>query len=149
MLTKQPLYRKRIFPDDKFWPPQLSLSLWTPLLKHVQILHPNFAGVLCANILTTLLPVEAPSTESPSTNTELVRLEAKNDPSYEMCLARWVMWSLDTWSKADDENSTKPDLNKDVASFLIQALGRELGDSRSKNDKAYAYLSLSHSVTSR
>lgn len=53
-----------------------------------------------------------------------------------MCLARWVMWSLETWSKADHENSAKVDLNKEVASSLIHALGRELGNSRSKNDKA-------------
>ncbi|KXN81109.1 Protein LAS1 [Leucoagaricus sp. SymC.cos] len=120
--------KKRIFPEDKFWPPELSVSLWAPLLNHIQVLHADFPSTLCTHILSLLLPDN--TTGSP--------IEAKNDPSYDICLARWVMWSLDNWSTSTSSPRTKGiGFRRDVVSFLMKALGHRTGDPLSKDTKAY------------
>lgn len=126
------LKRKRIFPEDKFWPSQLSVSLWKPLLQHIQYLHVNFAYILCTRMISLLL---SPDTVSGSKNAP----ETKSDPSFNMCIARWVMWALDTWSTSSSSSSEEsdPELRKDVVLVLVQGLGREMGGPQFKDRRVY------------
>ncbi|EKM83617.1 hypothetical protein AGABI1DRAFT_123945 [Agaricus bisporus var. burnettii JB137-S8] len=128
--------KKRTDPGDKFWPPTNSISLWSPLLKHLQMLHIDFARTICARILSILLP--EPVTAIPSSghlNDEgLTPTEVQYDPSYYMCLARWVMWSIDTWS--DVESETDIHLRRDVTESLMQALGHCLNEARPRENVA-------------
>ncbi|KAF9454998.1 Las1-domain-containing protein [Macrolepiota fuliginosa MF-IS2] len=132
--------RKRVFPEDKFWPPQLSVSLWTPLLKHVQVLHADFAYTLCTRILSILFPNEPSKTASIQNDVGVTAAAAKTDSSYDMCLARWVMWSLDTWSNPGSNfargEETDINLGRDIAVLLLQAPGHRLGDTCAKDSKA-------------
>ena len=126
------LKRKRIFPEDKFWPSQLSVSLWKPLLQHIQYLHVNFAYILCTRMISLLL---SPDTVSGSKNAP----ETKSDPSFNMCIARWVMWALDTWSTSSSSSSEEsdPELREDVVLVLVQGLGREMGGPQFKDRRVY------------
>jgi hypothetical protein len=125
--------RKRVFPEEKFWPPQLSVSLWTPLLKHIQVLHASFACTLCAHILCHLLPPDATAH-----HTSQSMVENRKDPSSDMCLARWIMWCLDTWSNSSSvsQEETNAELRKDVIISLMQGLGYRMSDHRSKDTEA-------------
>ena len=44
------------------------------------------------------------------------------DESYQLCLARWVMWSIETLDEQSDTR-TDFDLRKEVTLNLMQALG--------------------------
>ncbi|KAF5356105.1 hypothetical protein D9756_004030 [Leucocoprinus leucothites] len=131
--------KKRVFPEDKFWPPQFSVSLWTPLLKHVQSLHADFAYILCSQIITLLFLPGAIIDTSVSIEEKISGAKPKSDPSYDMCLARWVMWALDTWSNPSPdttETDIDSELQKDVVTVLMQNLGHRMGDPRYKDSKA-------------
>jgi len=127
------LERKRIFPEDKFWPSQLSISLWKPLLQHIQYLHVNFAHILCTQMISLLL---SPNAVPGSQNT------TRSDPSFNMCTARWVMWSLDFWSTSSSKSSEEsdPKLRNDVIVGLMQGLGRQMGDLQFKDRRVYDQL---------
>jgi ribosomal biogenesis protein LAS1 len=129
--------RKRTFPEDKFWPPTNSVSLWSPLLRHIQMLHIGFAHTMCARIISILLPehVAAVPTSSHLNDETLPSAEIEHDPSYYMCLARWVMWSIDNWSDTGVESEM--DVRRDVTEYLMQALGHCLRDPRPCGDAAY------------
>lgn len=102
----------------------------------MQVLHADFAYTLCVRILSILFPAD-PTTTTP--NAGALAVDIKSDPSYEMCLARWVMWSLDTWSNPNSstEGEMDVDLRKDIAVSLMQELGHRMGDPRTKENKAY------------
>ncbi|KAJ3575915.1 hypothetical protein NP233_g798 [Leucocoprinus birnbaumii] len=128
--------KKRVFPEDEFWPPEVSVSLWTPLLKHIQFLHADFAYILCTRIISTLL-LDEQSNSSLTSEANISEAKPKSDPSYDICLARWVRWALDTWSTSkSSENETDPELQKDVVALLLQRLGHKVGDPQYKNCKA-------------
>lgn len=105
------------------------------------MLHIDFSRTICARILSILLP--EPVTAIPSSghlNDEgLTPTEVQYDPSYYMCLARWVMWSIDTWS--DVESETDIHLRRDVTESLMQALGHCLNEARPKENVAYVHSS--------
>ncbi|KAG6826341.1 hypothetical protein H0H92_000257 [Tricholoma furcatifolium] len=115
--------KKREFPTDSFLPPKFSVLLWTPLLHHLQSLHPEFYGILTGRIISVLLP------ESPLSD---VSQGVSHDLSYDECLVRWVRWAVDAWSY--DESSTNYDLRKEVTVTLMQSLGH-ISTSPSENDR--------------
>jgi len=126
------LERKRIFPEDRFWPSQLSISLWKPLLQHIQYLHVNFAYILCTQMISLLI---SPNTVSDSQNA------TRGDPLFNMCIARWVMWSLDTWSTLSSKSpDSDPKLRKDVVVALMQGLGHQISDLQFKDRRVYDQL---------
>lgn len=106
------------------------------------MLHTDFAHTLCTRILSVLFPaVATPPSGRPNSEDGIVA-EAKCDPSYHMCLARWMMWSLDTWSSTSTEDETDVRLRRNITKSLMQILGHRLSDTPSKDNKAYAQLYL-------
>jgi len=91
--------------------------LWVPLLQHLHSLHHGFLIVLCDLILSALL----------GGNLEPGTSEHQPDSSYDMCLARWVMWSIETWDSSRPQ--TDFDLRKQVTTNLLQALSQAVVES--------------------
>jgi len=104
--------KKRTLEESTFTPQKNAISLWCPLLKHIQSVRTNFAVVLCDVICSRLL------------NTDDVKLETNPDPSYEVFLASWVMWAIETW------NGELCDLKRDVTVALVQGIGYHLSSLR-------------------
>jgi len=75
----------------------------------------------------------SPNTVSGSQNA------TRGDPSFNMCIARWVIWSLDFWSTSSSEPSEEsdPQLRKDVVVALMQGLGRQMGDLQLRDRRVY------------
>ncbi|RDB29692.1 Protein LAS1 [Hypsizygus marmoreus] len=104
--------KKREISTDSFHPPEFSVQLWTPLLQHLQHLHGDFFTILCSRIVFMLL------SRGSSVNNEG---ENQVDLSYDMCLARWAVWSIEAL-EADNLRSDI-DLRKEVTLSLMQSLG--------------------------
>jgi ribosomal biogenesis protein LAS1 len=103
------------------------VRLWWPLLQHLHSCYPDFLIVLCDRIISALVEEDE----------KKGLVEGQTDPSYDMCLARWATWSIETWEK--DDPRTDFELRKEVTTSLMQALGRGAPES-SRNSKAYASL---------
>ncbi|KAJ7770825.1 Las1-like-domain-containing protein [Mycena maculata] len=115
--------KKRVFPSESFSPPKFSVELWSPLLCDIHALHPDFLLTLSSRIVSYLL-ADAPQVDVVSISV---------DTTYDACLARWAMWTIDTW---DVENSeSELDLKKDTIISLITGLGP---NSSSSKDAAVA-----------
>jgi len=90
-------------------PNKTSISLWGPLLQHIQTLHPDFPFVFCRFLVSLL------------TGTKSIKgFEPGNDPSYDAYIACWVMWAIETWQTA---SSGYFNLRKEVLLHLLQGLG--------------------------
>ncbi|KAF9015458.1 Las1-like-domain-containing protein [Cyathus striatus] len=113
--------RKRVFPPDAFLPPAFTVQLWAPLLKHIQLLHSDF-GVVLANAIISILSGDRVSSSLPGEAPTI-----NSDPSFDFCLARWVMWVV----TVSEETSKDSDLRKEVIMKLMQAMGHRIGDSSS------------------
>ncbi|KAE9395918.1 Las1-domain-containing protein [Gymnopus androsaceus JB14] len=99
--------KKRVCPTDSFCPPKASVQIWTPLLANVQALHPSFPSILANRTLSHLL----------ATSAKVVQNNVSPDPSYDMCLSRWIFWVIDKWDSESDE-----DVRSDVVASLLTAL---------------------------
>jgi ribosomal biogenesis protein LAS1 len=104
-------FRKRVFPSDSFEPPTFSIQIWTPLLEHVQSLHPEFASVLVNRIILTL------SAES----------DTDYDVSFNLCLARWAMWI--TVNLGDDAANLDSSQRREAVIALISNISPSRSDS--------------------
>jgi ribosomal biogenesis protein LAS1 len=92
-------------------PPKFSVELWSPLLSDLHALHPDFPAILSSRIVSYLL------SESPQLDVVPIAV----DTTYDACLARWAMWTIDSW---DTENSESDlDLKRDTIISLITGLG--------------------------
>jgi ribosomal biogenesis protein LAS1 len=91
--------------------------LWNPLLQHLHSVHPDFLVVLAGRIVSNLL-----------IDNDLLKSPAENqvDLSYDLCLARWAMWCVETWD--GDESQTDFDLNREVTVNLMRAIGHSITD---------------------
>ncbi|KAJ7101017.1 Las1-like-domain-containing protein [Mycena crocata] len=114
--------KKRTFPSDSFSPPKFSVELWSPLLSELQALHPDFPAVLSSRIVSYLL------TDAP----QLDMVPIAVDTTFDACLARWAMWTIDNWDAENSESDL--DLKKDTIIALITGLGP--GSSSSKDTTA-------------
>ncbi|KAJ7169509.1 Las1-like-domain-containing protein [Mycena filopes] len=103
--------KKRTFPADSFLPPKFSVELWSPLLSDLHALHPDFPAILVNRIVAHLL------TEPPQLDIVLISV----DTTYDACLARWAMWTVETWDVDNSESDL--DLRKDTIVSLITGLG--------------------------
>lgn len=117
ILTYKSRRRKRDFPIGSFSPPKTSLLLWNPLLRRLHSLYPDFLVVLAGRIVSHLL------TDSDSLKTPV---ENQTDLSYDLCLARWAMWCIDTWD--EDELQTDFDLKKELTVNLVHTIGHSITD---------------------
>jgi ribosomal biogenesis protein LAS1 len=123
--------KKRIFPNDSFLPPDSSLALWTPLLNNLRSHHPTLPYVLAHRIIGFLL--------SESTSSEIQSNEPnRSDASFDMCLARWAFWIIDSWEVDDDDDNI--DFKRDVTATIFTALGPGSIDSTRDQKAALALL---------
>lgn len=116
-----------------------SVSLWSPLIKHIQILHIGFAHTICARIVAILLPdpVAAPPASSDPNDEALSSNEIEHDLSYHMCLARWMVWLVDNGSAVGIDDEMDVLLRRDVIETLMQALGHRFTEPRPGEIVAY------------
>jgi ribosomal biogenesis protein LAS1 len=114
------LRRKRVFPSDSFAPPKDSISLWIPLLKHLQSYHQDLPSTLANHIISHLVTGNQKLDTIVDYDQETVDA-ARRDESFDMCIARWAWWIVDSRAVEDDD----PDLNlrKDIVVTLITSLG--------------------------
>ena len=94
-------------------PSKMSMSLWSPLLQHIQTLHPEFPFVFCRCFVSLL-------TGTKSVEGCIKSGQIKHDPSYDTYIACWVLWAVETWQPA---SSGYFDLRREVLSHLLQELG--------------------------
>jgi len=99
------LYRKRQV-SDSLLPSKTSISLWEPLLRHVESIHPQFPHVLCQRLVSILISRPEDSDQRP-------------DPTYDTYLACWVEWTVETWG---DTSSEYIDLRKNALSNLVKGM---------------------------
>ena len=85
-------------------PNKISISLWSPLLQHIQVSHPDFPLVFCRCFISLL------------TGTKSV----ERDLSYDAYIACWVMWAVETWQVVSSEYFN---LRSEVLSHLLRELG--------------------------
>jgi len=114
------VYRKRQISTDSFLPSKASIAFWEPLLRHVQAIHPDFPYIFCRRLVSILVP--SPSTPSDPNH--------RPDPSYEMYLASWIIWAIETWN---DVLSLDLDLRRDTILNLMKALRYESAPLSQKN----------------
>ncbi|EGO02743.1 hypothetical protein SERLA73DRAFT_102681 [Serpula lacrymans var. lacrymans S7.3] len=114
--------RKRVPSTDEFWPQKENLSLWTPLLSHLQTHHSGFSSVLTNRILSHLLSEQAPV----DVTLDVIQLDPEEpgvmhmDISYDMCLARWIAWVVNVWNSDREEGDYDP--RKEIYVRLAAAL---------------------------
>jgi ribosomal biogenesis protein LAS1 len=118
--------RKRTFPTDAFYPPKFSIELWSPLLADLHSLHPDFPMILSNKVISYLLA------DVPQPDLVLIAV----DTTYDVCLARWAMWMIDTWDAENSESDL--DLKKDAIVSLITGLGP--GSSSDRDTTAYQHV---------
>ncbi|OBZ79225.1 Protein LAS1 [Grifola frondosa] len=95
--------KKRISPGTKMTLTRSLLHIWTPMITHLQSLHPTLALRLVIGITSRLL--SRPQQEDIRSDVvALVAHEYKADISYEMCLAGWANWLIDTWDTSSEED---------------------------------------------
>ncbi|KIM84629.1 hypothetical protein PILCRDRAFT_96750 [Piloderma croceum F 1598] len=105
--------KKRLFSLDSFSPPNSSVALWAPLLGHIRSNHPTFPFALVQRIIAFLL------SDSPDPETLPDEL-GRPDALFDMCLARWAFWIIDSWN-FDEEFEV--DFKRDVTVTLVNFLG--------------------------
>ncbi|KAF8656385.1 hypothetical protein AX16_002571 [Volvariella volvacea WC 439] len=131
--------KKRVFPVDSFLPPELSVSLWTPLLVQLVEFHPDLPSILVNRICTHLVAMPSPASTVTDINESKI---SQPDPSYDMCLARWAMWCIETWQDLDladegdapskEDKQNQGGLRKSTILTLFRGLGPAYGEQTDK-----------------
>jgi len=108
--------RKRTLDATPFHPQRATVSLWMPLIHHIESLHTGFIPVLVAQLTWRLL--DGPAAPGPGT------LPARDD-SYDSFIASWVIYLLDTQTlSAGDEDVDQGLMSKaNSISVLMGGLG--------------------------
>lgn len=110
---------------DTLTPPKPLLSLWTPLLSHIQSLHSAFASTLVSRIVSRLLT-------DPPANSQEDSLQGR-DYSYDLCLASWVVHLLQNGDLNQDADSDYDVLDaRTVIISLMNGLGPVTNDGDSQ-----------------
>lgn len=104
--------KKRVFPEDTFYPPVSSISLWTPLLAHLFQYHADLPRVLCER-----------------TASFLVSGDTRSSTSHSLCLARWAAWIVDN-NNATSDGRQDSGLRRDIVAILLQAMMPGAGTDR-------------------
>ncbi|EJF58409.1 Las1-domain-containing protein [Dichomitus squalens LYAD-421 SS1] len=92
--------KKRISPDQgSLALPRSSIAIWSPLLTHLQSLHPTLPLHLVNAITSHLSRAHTPPCDA-DFGAETVSLavaaqDPKDDPTYDLCLASWAKWLAD------------------------------------------------------
>jgi len=118
--------RKRALASGSFVPATSILHIWTPLLTHVQTLHPALPSTLVSRITAHLLSRPDASSDTTDFGSETVLLNSegtKQDISYDRCLAGWANWLVDMLGSSGDESEDTDLRREDVVAYLAAALG--------------------------
>ncbi|KAI0793360.1 Las1-like-domain-containing protein [Abortiporus biennis] len=124
-----PLSKKKRAVTSSFQPPASTLSIWTPLLSHVTVLHPTLPSTLINKIISHLTPnVDVPLTDV-FQQQENISLEddtsTNRELSYDICLASWAKWIVDNWEVEDIDTDDDDDENENGGGDREQKLRRE------------------------
>ncbi|KAI0757360.1 Las1-like-domain-containing protein [Daedaleopsis nitida] len=113
--------------------PRSSIAIWSPLLAHLQSLHPALPLHLVAAITAHLSrpPARTSASREADFGAETVLLEPaadepKADPTYDLCLASWAKWLADNCASSAStgvsaEEATE--LKESIVVRIISALG--------------------------
>ncbi|KZT67598.1 Las1-domain-containing protein [Daedalea quercina L-15889] len=136
--------RKRVLSSAEFHPSALTLNIWTPLLTHIEPLHPSLPAVLVSKIISHLSSQDIPHLAAQAPDEDVVLLDAeeerekhRQDMSYDRCVAGWANWLVDTYGGKDDEECEDSDgylSREEVVLKLVAALGptRSVSETRKK-----------------
>ncbi|KAI0662478.1 Las1-like-domain-containing protein [Cubamyces menziesii] len=106
--------------------PRSALLIWTPLLTHLQSLHPNLPLHLVAAI-TAHLSRPAPTSDGgaafQSETVSLTEDAPKADPSYDLCLASWAKWLVDNCAGGSEDADEAEDIRESAIVRIVSTLG--------------------------
>ncbi|KAL0576567.1 rRNA-processing protein las1 [Marasmius crinis-equi] len=100
---------KKTLPTDSSEPPSGAVQVWTPLLNHIQSLHPDFFPILVSKMIHRL------TADAKTTGSEAVK---DYDSSYASCLSRWMLWAIHTAEAEDPDDA----LRLETSATLITAV---------------------------
>ena len=114
-----------------FYPSSAILNIWTPLLTHLQDLHPTLPTVLALKAISHLCDSPELDMATQTLGADVVLLDAdqeqerqKQDASYDRCVAGWTNWLVDTHSGNDEDEDDDVSIDRtDAALKLVSALG--------------------------
>lgn len=81
------IFRKRVLDAKSFHPQGMTVSLWMPLIHHIEALHAGFITILITQLTIQLL--NEPSGPGPGA-------PPARDSSHDSLIAAWVIYLLDT-----------------------------------------------------
>lgn len=142
-------YRKRVVSNDPFRPSAGVLAIWTPLLSHLQALHPSLHSVLVSRIVAVLLtdPESASSRDAEAETILFDGGERKHDPSYDMCLASWAHWILTAFDTGVVDTEDDAARVEEAAAALVIGLGpHATGSTRDTRAYVHQLADKSHSL---
>ncbi|KAH9921458.1 Las1-like-domain-containing protein [Fomitopsis serialis] len=120
--------KKRMLSSTAFHPSPFILNIWTPLLAHLQSLHPSLPVALISNAVSHLSSQEQIA-QTPDADVVMLDAEQekqKQDATHDRCIAGWVNWLVDTYGRKEDDAYGDDDIyvsRADVVSKLVAALG--------------------------
>ncbi|EMD41590.1 hypothetical protein CERSUDRAFT_41872 [Gelatoporia subvermispora B] len=119
-----PLSKKKRALGAQLIPSANVLNLWTPLLNHLQSLHPDLRSILVLKIVARLVSHNDAHGEVASGNVPPTAApEHKVDVTYDLLLAAWANWLVRARSPASEDAEEGPITRKDVVINLTRALG--------------------------
>ncbi|TFK93050.1 Las1-domain-containing protein [Polyporus arcularius HHB13444] len=107
--------------------PRSSVAIWSPLLAHLQALHPALPLHLVSAITAHLSRAVSPEASSTDFTADSVSLnmavdEPKTDPSYDICLASWAKWLLDNCTSGVADADEAAELRENMVVRIVSAL---------------------------
>lgn len=124
------MIRKRSFPQNHYLPPVASIAIWAPLLQNLQENHNNLSSILAGRICSVLLGGDVSEASE-----DLISLDTRSDPTFDLCLARWVAWLVEVW---DTKPSTDYDLRQEVVITLLRGLNGMLWNPAKNKERCLA-----------
>ena len=126
-------------------PPAHVLNLWTPLLDHIQSLHPDFRAILVSRIVSRLTSQTDTRREVAAGHVPVPVSEPKADVSCDFLLAAWANWLVCIWPPVPEEAEDGRITREDIILSLTSTLGPRSGSTVDSQkgcgyDQAYSML---------
>ena len=121
-LTVIRIFRKRVTSSSgNFEPTEPVLKIWTPLITHVYASHRSIPSVLISKIIAY---ISAGSSVLERLEADTISLsQDERDASYDVCLAAWANWLVNTYCLTADEVPDNTELTReDVVVSLLRSL---------------------------
>lgn len=98
-------------------PPRGLVAIWAPLITHLQALHPTLPSAIVDRIVTHLVTSLPAPIDIDAEDT------TKADLTYDLCLAAWAHWIVDTYEIEEDGEEQSGLHRTDVVVALLSGLG--------------------------